>query len=522
VPLRAHAFERCFALVRYGFHHEVKISGPGAYTAVKHFSMGRSGWEMAYVMPDNRTTYLAADISGGGFWKFVATTAGDLSAGVLSCAAVTQTSSANGGAFTVNWISMGTTNDATILNAVNGTANGGASQITFDDIFIIDLPTGNTTGACNTGFISINTAYSYTVNGVRYYNECLKLNTTTPNAAMLAATLETNRYSAMLGCTAEFNKWEGITYSVKRKQLYTALSYWTGGGMLPTTNAAGAPNTADIGGSQDVSLAAVPCGCVYYLNVDATYSATDMTALVCGTSQAADSNGNTCSVNGIASPDNVAVLEDFDTLIIGEDTSNHRVDYIWQYTFPNAAGSGSPVNGTLTPIFTTPLGSETTSPYWHNMGNGMGYMSLVTQHPYGESDNAWAAMPTSSGTAGYMGYIGPIPIPGPAGTSRNAAFITPTAITSATTPATCSSSNTLAFAPVATNPSAAVSNNPQVTNSATVNGVATPLSGFQVLARSGWTDTNGNVLGLMLVRAGVHARVLRRRGQCCILALLAR
>jgi hypothetical protein len=93
-------------------------------------------------------------------------------------------------------------------------------------------------------------------------------------------------------------------------------------------------------------------------------------------------------------------------------------------------------------------------------------------------------------------------------------------IVSATTPATTYS--TLAFAPVANNPSAPVSNNPQVTNSATVNGVATPLSGFQVLARSGWTDTNGNVLGLMLVRAGVHARVLRRRGQCCILALLAR
>jgi hypothetical protein len=87
------------------------------------------------------------------------------------------------------------------------------------------------------------------------------------------------------------------------------------------------------------------------------------------------------------------------------------VDYIWQYTFPNAAGTGSPVNGTLTPIFTTVLGAETTSPFWHNMGNGMGYLSLVTQHPYGESDNAWGAMPTSSGAAAYMGVIGPIPIP---------------------------------------------------------------------------------------------------------------
>jgi hypothetical protein len=35
-----------------------------------------------------------------------------------------------------------------------------------------------------------------------------------------------------------------------------------------------------------------------------------------------------------------------------------------QYTFPNAPGSGSPAGGSLTPIFSTPLGSETTSPFW--------------------------------------------------------------------------------------------------------------------------------------------------------------
>jgi hypothetical protein len=100
--------------------------------------------------------------------------------------------------------------------------------------------------------------------------------------------------------------------------------------MLPTTNAVGVQNTGDIGGSQDVALPASPCGCVYYLNVDATLTATDMASMVCGTSQAADANGNTCSTAGIASPDNVASIDDFDTLIIGEDTGSHRVDFLWQ------------------------------------------------------------------------------------------------------------------------------------------------------------------------------------------------
>ena len=267
----------------------------------------------------------------------------------------------------------------------------------------------------------------------------------------------------MLGCTQEFTKWEGMTFSVARNQIYASLSYWTKGGAMPTnmmyttvttnvtgTAVAGSPsitltatagttvtnvanatgtvvttttvvasaqNTADIGGSQDINMAASPCGCVMYINVDSTYSATSMGALTCGTSQSADSNGNTCSASGISSPDNVAFVEDFDTLIIGEDTSTRRTDYVWEYTFPNAAGStSSPAGGVLTPIFTTMFGAETTSPYWTKVGTN-GYMSLVVQHPYGESDWAYATNPTSTGVAAWIGFVGPIKI--------NAAF-TPT------------------------------------------------------------------------------------------------
>jgi hypothetical protein len=91
------------------------------------------------------------------------------------------------------------------------------------------------------------------------------------------------------------------------------------------------------------------------------------------------------------------------------------------------------------------------------------------------------------------------------------ALLLPTAaaqgIISATTPATTIS--TLQFAPIVVNPSALVANSVQSTNSATINGVVTPLSGYETLARSGWVDTNGAVMGLVLVRA--RARVLRRR-----------
>ena len=51
------------------------------------------------------------------------------------------------------------------------------------------------------------------------------------------------------------------------------------------------------------------------------------------------------------------------------------------------------------------------TPVRHNLGNGLGFLTNVIQHPYGESDNGFATLPTSTGTAGYIGYVGPIPIP---------------------------------------------------------------------------------------------------------------
>lgn len=70
-------------------------------------------------------------------------------------------------------------------------------------------------------------------------------------------------------------------------------------------------------------------------------------------------------------------MEDFDALIIAEDSASHRVNYLWQYSFPNAPGTGSPVGGSLTPFFAANLGAEMTSVFWHNLGVGVGYLTAV-------------------------------------------------------------------------------------------------------------------------------------------------
>ena len=88
-----------------------------------------------------------------------------------------------------------------------------------------------------------------------------------------------------------------------------------------------------------------------------------------------------CVITGMASPDNVAMIGELDQLIIGEDTSSHQNDLVWIYDF---------ASGAMTRIASTPYGSETTSPYWHTLGD-YSYMTYVVQHPYGESDAGMAA-----------------------------------------------------------------------------------------------------------------------------------
>ncbi|MCA9556864.1 MAG: alkaline phosphatase, partial [Myxococcales bacterium] len=152
----------------------------------------------------------------------------------------------------------------------------------------------------------------------------------------------------------------------------------------------GNPNTSyDYGTSDDIRLASNTCGGVYALDVapdpaiGSDYVAQNWRAIVVGQEmsygQGSPYAGNTCSVNGIANPDNVTFMVGYDTLIIGEDTgSGHQNDAVWAYDM---------LTGKLTRILTTPYGSETTSPYWYPDLGGFGYLKLVVQHPYGESDS---------------------------------------------------------------------------------------------------------------------------------------
>lgn len=372
----------------YGYIPEVTVDASTAaptYSYTKHFSMGRAAWELAYVMPDEKTAYLSDDGSNVGFFMYVADTAKDLSAGTLYAAKWIQKSAENGGAADLIWIKLGHATD-TALKAIV------ATEPKFSDIFTTDTVQAGDT--CNIGFTFTNTATG---------KECLQLKS---GKETQAAFLETRRYAAMLGATTEWKKEEGITFNPQNKKLYVAMSV------------VGSLMSDSVGDIQDISNA---CGAVYGMElfdnneiaydsksnaINSAYVVKNTRAEVVG-SEVSYPAGSTyeaysCSVDGIASPDNLTYISGQNSLIIGEDTSDHPNDFVWSYDLNTKE---------LTRIASTPYGSETTSPYWYEI-NGFGYLSLVTQHPFGEVnsgdvDFSLVGTATETQKQSSVGVVGP-------------------------------------------------------------------------------------------------------------------
>jgi len=377
--------DKSYSPYYYGWTPEVKIGENYEPTYAKHYSMGRFSHELAYVMPDNKTVYLSDDGTNVGLFMFVADKEKDLSAGTLYAAKWNQTSSEGVGSANITWINLGhATNEEirTIIDPDNDITTNDAP--TFADIFDSVSPSS---GVCAQGYTSINTSAG---------QECLTIKEGMEKAA---SRLEVRRYAALKGATTEFNKEEGITFDKNSGKLYVAMSYIKGGMQDNSSN--------DTGGNNDIRIAANNCGAVYALDVatgevkdtsnstiNSSYVTKNMYGLVAGTPMTYSSSsiyaGNTCDVNGIGNPDNVSFLENSNTLIIGEDSDTHKNNVVWAYNTKTEE---------LARTFTTPLGAETTSPFWYpNLANGFSYLGVVTQHP---------SLSSTDGGESAFGYVGP-------------------------------------------------------------------------------------------------------------------
>jgi uncharacterized protein len=375
------AFTKVFSPYAYGYITEIAVGVDGKATAGKHYAMGRFAHELGKVMPDQKTVYLSDDGTNVGLYRFVADVSGKLDDGTLYVAKWTQISAENGGTADISWIDLGHADSTSVKALV-------AKGTKFSDIFESAKMADD--GTCGTGF------GPSVANGAK---ECLKVKA---GMDVAASRLETRRYAALRGGTVELRKEEGVTYDADHNRLYVAISEISNG-MEDKASKGKESAKYDGGGSNDIRLAYNPCGGVYALDLDPNYIATNMKAIAVGKPQqypdGSEWAGNTCDLDGIASPDNISYLAGRDTLFIGEDTTTgHQNDAVWAYDL---------ASGKLTRILTTPYGAETTSVYAYPDVNGHGYVMAVVQHPYGESDEDKLKSPDEA--QAYLGYIGPFP-----------------------------------------------------------------------------------------------------------------
>lgn len=272
---------------RYGYI--VEITDPAVTaTPEKRFAMGRFSHENAVVMPDQKTAYLSDDGTDVIFYKFIADTAGDLSSGTLYAAQVTQdagvTDSAEAG-FDINWIELASGND-TDIEAKIATFDGTTNYVTDAEI-----------AAAATDADASNDWIAF---------------------------VESRKFAAAKGASAEFRKMEGVNINHDR-----VVSQHAAGGdafmyMAMSSIEKGMSDTAG-----DIQVSENKCGIVYQMKLDpTTYNVDRMEPVVIGGPYDANATTNQCHIDSISNPDNLVIMDD-GRVIIGEDTSKHENNMMW-------------------------------------------------------------------------------------------------------------------------------------------------------------------------------------------------
>jgi uncharacterized protein len=340
---------------------EVSVRADGSADVVKHYAIGRGSYEMAQIMPDQRTVLGAHDGTNKPLTMFIADRAGDLSSGTLYAAKLDQKDAGNGGSFAVQWVKLGHASDDELRAIVEG-------DIKFSDIFEVS-------DAAADGFVEITTDSDKA-------SEFLKVRN-----PVAAAFLETMRYAGVRGAATEFRKAEGMAFDPVTGTAYLAISE-IGKGME-------AGKGSGIGGDQ-IRVSGMKSGAVYALPTGASQTDTDGAAIdstfvpvsmhvpagLMGHDLAEpDTYGNKAALEYVANPDNIYWSSAYNTLFIGEDSGMHVANFLWAWQ----PGMEVPVR-----LLSGPAGAELTGLRVHENINGHAYATTNAQHvgDFKAGDNA--------------------------------------------------------------------------------------------------------------------------------------
>ena len=281
----------------YGYIIEIDNAASDQPELNRHLAMGRFSHENAEVMPDEKTVYLTDDGYDTVLYKFIADTAGDLSAGTLYAAHVSQDAGRDAATtgFDVDWIELGSSSSAEVQTWIDE----------YDGITTADFVAGQSSYISDA---EINDWAEARLNDD--LNGDGIIGTATDDRV---AFLESRKAAAVLGATDEWNKMEGVAFNPKVPDtLYLAMSS-IANGMTD--------------GQDDIDLTQNYCGIVYRMTMATTWNVNRIDPVIVGGPYTA-SDAYECDINNLAGPDNLLVLDD-GRVLVGEDTGKHEYNMVW-------------------------------------------------------------------------------------------------------------------------------------------------------------------------------------------------
>jgi secreted PhoX family phosphatase len=331
----------------YGLIPEVEVFDNKGTETQKHYNLGRISRAAIAIMPDGLTVYMGDTVPYGVLLMYVGSA--DRSAGSLYAAQWQQTDALDGGRANIVWVKLGDGSDAGLKSLVD---NG----LQFSQIF-------TTSDAPANGFTEIKT---------RDQVEYLKLVDFQENTA---AFMETRRYAAMLGATAEFQAIQGFAVNEANKQLYMSIAN-IDNSMLN--------NLQD--STDDMQIRRIAAGAVYSLqlssgqkdsrrkDIGSAYVATSMqaiTALLGEDLASADADGNLSNVDKVANPSTLRYSEKMRTLFIAENGKRHINNSLWAYNVDSRQ---------LSRLASVPAGAAVSGLELQENINGFAYLFCAYQH----------------------------------------------------------------------------------------------------------------------------------------------
>lgn len=344
---------------RYGFPYELELHLNDFDRVLddikKLYAMGRTGANGIAVMQNGFTVYMSG--GQGGLFRFV-DEVGGYQNGKLSAAVITvrdatgpSTKITPGTILDISWVELGVGDAITLEPYVEQTATTQFSDLLRSRELVA--------GAC---------PEDYDIAKVGDRVECLQI-----KDAEVAGILEPERVGALKGATMDVFRFSQIATRLDANDFYIGVVD-IHSGLLGISEAKTSTVIED-------NL----CGCVFKVNLDKSYNAVSMEAVVCGEETVSTGEtGHLCSTESIANPRAVAYAHEFEQILVGEDSPYHENNFVWAIDEETKQHVR---------IFHAPREGGVTSLTWYqDVIGGNNYISITIRDPYD--------------TLGWMSYFG--------------------------------------------------------------------------------------------------------------------